>query len=928
MPPPLTALRGLMSDTDTLLNTIATILFIFTSLCLLQILLWRSTHFLSWLHYSRIGHWLRALTPWKQTFRENFRQRVYRNYGRAVARFPYAALAGGVVFAVTLLGGCVQAWLHLEATPDSYSPWTYLDPRSDVSQAMQRSRATFGPPPSTLVALASPCDGRSVLGSGTLKPLVRLHNGLVSAGGDVVSYADVCARVGTAKAASGLLRCSFDSILALANPAAVDETARVDESSHRWVPPLLPGDPWPLSQEQIARSPYEPLVHALLRDVHNSRSSLLPGVPTSPGDASSHGDASSPGDATSGLAAEGGGGAEAFTPGSQLFKWWGEAARRVRDGSAAEKEASIRDAPSLSSAALVTMGSPLGAAAADLLTGLRAPTPTHGAPPFAAGAIARYRYHEDGNDAPAYGRLWMSAGGQLLIGPEAARVQASATERIAQVMPTQLARVLRRGTKAAARWEDEALAMLERHARDVLAQRRRATRAMQDAWSTVRSPRAQLLSAIADGTSDEISINEIAAAANPFDTLAAAGALGPECFDVAWDSNAARARDMLWMRLQLLCGLLLWLPLLHAATMLALGAVAPLLRRPILHASVVLGCAALASVGGISAIGWAASLEAAPPDFPTDAYESEEAAGAAAAAAAASASTASHSATSDAFGGVHGFVLFSALVVLPVTLDAALVLASCLEASWCEHAANVVEERFAHALAQACPRLIVAATTGAVVPLCGALAVHLLTPMRLAAPVVQLAVATSVAVLSAHALVLSVFWSGLVLELRGEVRILLHHNRRAPEVDAAISLHAGLRRNPHGLVLGALTLLVALVGALALEARLPTTIDVRASLPDLGQAARFHRLLSAADVAAAGGLLEQTLSRPVHIDLSLTGTHALDFVAPGVCDALLRVHTTLRHSPLVLSIASSWVEQFAALEGAIACEHLTSRAPP
>lgn len=896
-----------MSDTDNLLNTIATILFIFTSLCLLQILLWRSTHFLSWLHYSRIGHWLRALTPWKQTFRENFRQRVYRNYGRAVARFPCAALAGGVVFAVTLLGGCVQAWLHLEATPDSYSPWTYLDPRSDVSQAMQRSRATFGPPPSTLIALASPCDGRSVLGSGTLKPLVRLHNGLVSAGGDVVSYADVCARVGTAKAASGLLRCSFDSILALANPAAVDETARVDETSHRWVPPLLPGDPWPLSQEQIARSPYEPLAHALLRDVHNSRSSLLPGVPTS------------------GLAAEGG---EAFTPGSHLFKWWGEAARRVRDGSAAEKEASIRDAPSLPSAALVTMGSPLGAAAADLLTGLRAPTPTHGAPPFAAGAIARYRYHEDGNDAPAYGRLWMSAGGQLLIGPEAARVQASATERIAQVMPTQLARVLRRGTKAAARWEDEALAMLERNARDVLAQRRRATREMQDAWSTVRSPRAQLLSAIADGTSDDISIHEIAAAANPFDTLAAAGALGPECFDVAWDSNAARARDMLWMRLQLLCGLLLWLPFLLAATVLALGAVAPLLRRPILHASVVLGCAALASVGGISAIGWAVSLEAAPPDFPTDAYESEEAAGAAAAAAAASDSTASHSATSDAFGGVHGFVLFSALVVLPVTLDAALVLASCLEASWRELAANVVEERFAHALAQACPRLMVAATTGAAVPLCGALAVHLLTPMRLAAPVVQLAVATSVAVLSAHALVLSVFWSGLVLELRGEVRILLHHSRRAPEVDAAISLHAGLGRNPRGLVLGALTLLVALVGALELEARLPTTIDVRASLPDGGQAARFHKLLSAADVAAAGGLPEQTLSRPVHIDLSLTGTHALDFVSPGVCDALLRVHTTLRHSPLVLSIASSWVEQFAALEGAIACEHLTARAPP
>ena len=182
--------------------------------------------------------------------------------------------------------------------------------------------------------------------------------------------------------------------------------------------------------------------------------------------------------------------------------------------------------------------------------------------------------------------------------------------------------------------------------------------------------------------------------------------------------------------------------------------------------------------------------------------------------------------------------------------------------------------------------------------------------------------------LSAHALVLSVFWSGLVLELRGEVRILLHHNRRASEVEAAISLHAGLRRNPRGVVLGAFTLLIALVGALALEARLPTTIDVHASLPDGGQAARFHRLLSAADVAAAGGLLEQTLSRPAHIDLSLTGTHALDFGAPGVCDALLRVHTTLRHSPLVLSIASSWVEQFAALEGTIACEHLTAQAPP
>ena len=722
---------------DAVWVVIAIALSVFSALAVVQLILWRLP-FQIWLHGTANGRRLLGIIPWKQLYRESYRQRFYRRYGRVTARTPIIALAFAAFYAFSLLGGCTFAWLRLEATADSFSPWSYIDAHSDLSRAAMRARAAFGAPPSTLAVLATACDGRSVLDGATLQPLVRLHNGLVTGGGSQ-SFADVCARVGAAAAGSGRSACAFDSILALANPAAVEESSTtVDSSSHHWVPPglasaaSLPAKDAADSASEVRRwerAPYEPLVRALLRDAPTSR-----GAPTADG-------------------------------GRRYDRDRPAAAAKVV-AAAAEAETAAEAAQSL--ATRVPMGSRLGVAATELLIGLQPPLPMRGAPPYAAAALSRYRYDSGRHDSEG-GRLWMSARGQVLIAPESARARQSAREKMAALLPPRMARVVRGGKgEAASRWEAGALNVLERLAADASRQRRRAALAEEATMRAVPLPRAHEAGQAMAETPQAAPAATVQAALL---SSAEPSALSPECIDVAWDSDGARASDMLRMRLQLLLALLLWLPVVVAATAYGLAHVAPLLTRPLLHGCAVLGCVVLASCCGVGVLGWLSWLTAPSAAEGLDDADPAMAAAAAAAAAAASlAGTAANSAAEAFDGGVYGLAMFSSVLVLPVTLDAAFVLAAALDEGWREAAGDVSEERFATALSKACPRLIAAAVAGAAVPAFGAFALSQATSVGLGAPTIQLAVATSVAVLSAHALVLSLFWGGIVLELRSEVR--------------------------------------------------------------------------------------------------------------------------------------------------------------
>ena len=183
-------------------------------------------------------------------------------------------------------------------------------------------------------------------------------------------------------------------------------------------------------------------------------------------------------------------------------------------------------------------------------------------------------------------------------------------------------------------------------------------------------------------------------------------------------------------------------------------------------------------------------------------------------------------------------------------------------------------------------------------------------------PVLQLAVAASIAVVAAHVLVLTLYWGCLLLELRGEVRVGLRATAVPAEVDAVRTLHASLRRDRSMACLAAAVGVLGLAAAAMGAAQLPTTTGVRGDLPDLGESARFHSALSRSD----GGL-----ARPTRATLSLAQSSALRMSDPRQCRSLMGALAAVRASPHVLRL-DTWTDAFVGLEGSDECDHLAVRA--
>ena len=215
---------------------VATLLVILLVAGLGQSLLWRRwPQYL--LHNSFVGRLVLRMVPWRS------RRLAAAAYGRASARDPIFSLAIAGTLALLASSGLI---FFIRLKPSSaYDPWAYLDARtSPVATRARHTRATLGEPPHTLWVLAAPCDERSICDGSLLQPLIRVHNTVIEATGelgdegdaaDARSYPDVCRRRPDAGRGAPR-RCAAESVLTLANPAAVDSTARIDGATRLWIP--------------------------------------------------------------------------------------------------------------------------------------------------------------------------------------------------------------------------------------------------------------------------------------------------------------------------------------------------------------------------------------------------------------------------------------------------------------------------------------------------------------------------------------------------------------------------------------------------------------------------------------------------------------------------------------------------------------------
>ena len=144
------------------------------------------------------------------------------------------------------------------------------------------------------------------------------------------------------------------------------------------------------------------------------------------------------------------------------------------------------------------------------------------------------------------------------------------------------------------------------------------------------------------------------------------------------------------------------------------------------------------------------------------------------------------------------------------------------------------------------PRMLAAATAAAAAPLTAAFTSHLGNGAYAApAPVLQLAAAVGLSVLCAHALVLTLVWGGMLLELRGEVRILLQRTIDAPDVALSKTVHATLRRESgiqlFTAIIGAILVALSLLG----HSHMPASSgsDPRSDLPRYGSSHAYHQSL-------------------------------------------------------------------------------------
>ena len=354
---------------------------------------------------------------------------------------------------------------------------------------------------------------------------------------------------------------------------------------------------------------------------------------------------------------------------------------------------------------------------------------------------------------------------------------------------------------------------------------------------------------------------------------------------------------------QLALGAGLWLLVLAVYTAHHLARLAPILRYPLAHAAVVVAAAGLASACAIGLVGWLSAL-----GWPTAAHTVGDGC----------ANGGGWAAWLGGGGGcVHAYALLCPLVVVPVTIDAAFVLAHALESCSRERSADVAEERFAHTMATAWPRLLAAASAAAAAPLGAATAAHVhVGGLAPAAPVLQLAASVSLGVVCAHALVLTLVWSAFLSELRGEVRVLLQRSSDSPDVATAKAVHATLRRDVTPRVLAVVATATIFVAAIGGFAHLRTSTELSQDLPRNGRAAAYHQMMH----AAAGGV-----PRPLKVEISAVGGRPVHMGDEAHCRALMAAHATLRTSAHVIAL-SSWLDALVEHEGSNDCAHLAAAA--
>ena len=869
---------------------------------LLQALPWRRPPQV-FLYHTPTGQFLLRLLPWQAMRRAAPRLGAF--YGRGTARDPMRSLVCG---AAVVMCGCsgMAFWLRLEPAA-ALDPWALLDMRdSPVARRQQHTRAAFGAPSDALIVLASACDARrSVCEGSMLQPLLQLHNLIVGisgeaddegaggggggGGGDplgepngVRGYAKVChkriakprssAQAAAVSAASATLpiahaRCAADSILTLANPSALDASARLDSTSHLWTPGATSGatshpmqslpplnlveggrgaEPSP-TQSVTAEAPYEALVRRLVAPALHARGGTFPPPLSAPYGSASRTSSSSTflkpiststtaptTSAQRPLAgtptplfmgntggATGGAFASNFVVGvaHTLIGTMREGLTILSGASSAAANAPpswlVDDQRRAFEAGLhshpLPMGPPESVAAVSVLVGLRPPPPGVSAPLFASGSLSRFELSVPpgnavmGAGARVDGRLpvWSSSNGKLLLSPSRPGDVTSGAGHAAD-------QAVAAAQEAARRWDAAARSALRRRNEDSA----RRVRRSQDRSGRLEA--AAGLQGLQDG-SDSASL--------------------PECLQVAWDSFGTRTSDMRMMIALLCVGSAIWLALVIGVASVHLSRLAPLLRHPVSHAAVAIGCSVVASLCGLGFAGWLASVGWPSAEWSVGIGCGPGAAG--------------------GLGCLHAYALLTPFAVLPPTLDAAFVLAHSVELSWRQHEADVSEERFAHAAIGAMPRLLAAATAAIGTPLCGALAASHLGSASLlpSAPVLQLAASVGFGVLCAHLLVLSLFWGGMLFELRGEVRVLLRATADPPDVALAKTVHATLRRERTTAALALLTLMALLASGLAAAAGgppsprpcaascpcgAPRTRCTRGSPPPTARAQRSH----------------------------------------------------------------------------------------
>ena len=464
---------------------------------------------------------------------------------------PLLALTAAILL-VLLSGGGLIFWIGLRPSV-AYDPWGYIDLRtSPVARRAQHCASPLARRP-TRCGSFRPRATRAPEGDGSLlQPMVRAHNMLVTAAGELSdeeedandneprTFTHVCRR----RADS---RCSTDSILTLANPAAVDSSGRLDGSSHMWIPSSVEGETLamrslvaPALTEAVAtsRTPY--------RRRASAASSLAPAAFTS---------------------------SLVVTFAKRISSVLQEGTTtllRGKENSYASDDVADYD----KSAGRLPMAPPTSAAA-DLLIGLEPPPPSADAPPR-EGDLVEVRAcssrvptaSASSANAALTQDVWAASTGELYLGKGGKRGRDT----------------------AGARWEAAA----------------RATLARQNEEGKMRGDGVRDKEGL--GTCRQALENgNWRSRAAP----AAVEVVEEVVARAAYDSprtRSGRMDDVTWFIVQLVAGGLLWLCVVGGIASHHLLRLAPILRYTITHAANIILTSILASACGLGLIGWLSAM--------------------------------------------------------------------------------------------------------------------------------------------------------------------------------------------------------------------------------------------------------------------------------------------------------------------------------